>query len=1028
MKSPTSTTPRSDGPAKRHPCARSWRAVAVVALALAGACEIPELTRVDSPFQMEADSLPFPNFATGYNDSLLDAAGAQRMFGDVVCEEGSSPCSLTYPARAFVEEANLAMGGGRCEGFAVLAVLMSEGVVSPEDFGAPLARSLTLDDNPALQREIAYWFSTQLIPTAVADKTRGYSARDVLPVLINALAEDASERYRIGIVRKEGPVVTGGHALTPAGLYQDENSPEVYWVRVYDNNQPDFEKLLKLDILNNRWEFEASSNPSESSRLYYGDGSNNNPLWLAPILSRTGTHPCHFCDGNSTTVDSAGGAQISIELPEGGTAGLTEEGFEVADGVSVTPSFSAALDTEPLAMRISLSAERRQELADGVTTRITALTDPANPNARQRVRVADGKMTATAEQLLVTGEDILTARSTGVTYENNSRTAMNLKTQVTSGGRTLTVSVAMADGSDRIETDVDPDSGDVSVDVEGADGAAVTIQLEAESDEGEPLSQELTYVAGGESSFSANTSAWTAGGGDVTASVSNDGAPAQALTGGCFDSVQGGSESDVDCGGGCERKCEISQGCTSGDDCASGYCDASDGVCVESSCVDGVQSGDETGVDCGGGTCAGCGLGEACEESSDCAPGSACDQSVCVETFAVGVTVTGLSVVDTMVLQNNGADDLTITADGSYTFPTRVFDAYDVTILEAPEVSACTVSGGTGVATGDVIVTVTCTDGYTIGGTLSGLPAGESVTLSSGDAILTVSADGEWTFADKTLDRYSVQVVTQPASKACTVYRGSGRASANVTDILVQCCEPGLTGEGCDACFPGHGSAPPQCSVPACGDGILDPGESCDDADTADDDGCSASCDIEPGYTCANPVQVNTGSDNTGGRAAIGSDDLVWSWSETRDGPRTPATVAGNCAPGQWVDAGAYAEWVNRYGCGTPSPFGNTTWYHATFTIPTADAAAATSVSGTVWADNRIEDIFVNGVSTAVQSPDTTGFQGAGLSFGAWPSSLYQAGENTISVAVENLGTTPNPDGLLVQVPNAFGTGSVCTQ
>jgi hypothetical protein len=89
-------------------------------------------------------------------------------------------------------------------------------------------------------------------------------AKDVMPVLAQSLAEGATERYRIGIVRKRGTVVSGGHTLTPIGYYRDPSAAGVYWVRVYDSNNPDTEKLLKVDTLANRWEFEAGE---KNSRL-----------------------------------------------------------------------------------------------------------------------------------------------------------------------------------------------------------------------------------------------------------------------------------------------------------------------------------------------------------------------------------------------------------------------------------------------------------------------------------------------------------------------------------------------------------------------------------------------------------------------------------------------------------------------------------------------------------------------------------------------------------------------------------------
>ncbi len=42
-----------------------------------------------------------------------------------------------------------------------------------------------------------------------------------------------------------------------------------------------------------------------------------------------------------------------------------------------------------------------------------------------------------------------------------------------------------------------------------------------------------------------------------------------------------------------------------------------------------------------------------------------------------------------------------------------------------------------------------------------------------------------------------------------------------------------------------------QACTSACGDGNLDPGEDCDDANVLDGDGCSSSCKIEDGFTCS---------------------------------------------------------------------------------------------------------------------------------------------------------------------------------
>ena len=50
-------------------------------------------------------------------------------------------------------------------------------------------------------------------------------------------------------------------------------------------------------------------------------------------------------------------------------------------------------------------------------------------------------------------------------------------------------------------------------------------------------------------------------------------------------------------------------------------------------------------------------------------------------------------------------------------------------------------------------------------------------------------------------------------------------------------------------CPVGAGSTPTPCTA-VCGDGLVFPGEACDDGNTTNGDGCSSTCTVEPGATC----------------------------------------------------------------------------------------------------------------------------------------------------------------------------------
>jgi len=166
-------------------------------------------------------------------------------------------------------------------------------------------------------------------------------------------------------------------------------------------------------------------------------------------------------------------------------------------------------------------------------------------------------------------------------------------------------------------------------------------------------------------------------------------------------------------------------------------------------------------------------------------------------TFTVGGTVTGLSAGASVVLQNNGADALTVLADGTFTFVTPVASGgtYLVTVLRQPASppQTCAVTAGTGQVTGANIGSVVVTCGYTIGGTVTGLAnAGGVVLQNKGGDDLTVPQDGAFTFATPVPSggTYLVTVLRQPTAPAqiCTVTGGSGPVtSANVESVLVTC-------------------------------------------------------------------------------------------------------------------------------------------------------------------------------------------------------------------------------------------------
>ena len=162
-------------------------------------------------------------------------------------------------------------------------------------------------------------------------------------------------------------------------------------------------------------------------------------------------------------------------------------------------------------------------------------------------------------------------------------------------------------------------------------------------------------------------------------------------------------------------------------------------------------------------------------------------------TYTIGGKVSGLNSGTSVTLLDNGGDALKVTANGSFTFATALPSgaAYKVTVGTQPSGETCTVTGGSGKVGTKNVTTVKVACKYTIGGTVSGLNSGTSVTLLDNDGdSLKRTVNGKFTFktALATGATYNVTVGTQPTGETCTVTGGSGTVGTkNVTTVKVAC-------------------------------------------------------------------------------------------------------------------------------------------------------------------------------------------------------------------------------------------------
>jgi hypothetical protein len=185
---------------------------------------------------------------------------------------------------------------------------------------------------------------------------------------------------------------------------------------------------------------------------------------------------------------------------------------------------------------------------------------------------------------------------------------------------------------------------------------------------------------------------------------------------------------------------------------------------------------------------------------------------------SIGGTLNGLGSGQTVTLQNNSTDNLTLSANGPFTFATPITVSasaasttttttpttapYSVTVLTQPSGQTCTVTNGSGTVSSTTLtvtnVAVSCSAAGSVGGTVIGLTAGGSlvVTVSINGAAagnVTVTTNGPFVIPGVLTPNanYAVTVTGQPTGQTCTPANATGTVVANFTaNVPVTCVTP----------------------------------------------------------------------------------------------------------------------------------------------------------------------------------------------------------------------------------------------
>jgi hypothetical protein len=287
---------------------------------------------VDSRFRMDEDRFSFANW--GRSRAADDNVTVQTLvdlFGhSQVCMPGpETECVARPGAGHALQDWNVALAGGRCEGFAVLSQRMFLRYDVPSDFGAAYSRASDVARAaPGLASVLVHWWATQFVPEVqrAAALSRTRSPGELVAELISGLANGAG--HTVGLY--SGGT---GHSVTPFAVTR---RGDTWVVHVYDNNDPRIRHELLVSPAEGTWRYEGPTETWEGT---------TGTMEITPLDVREGPFTCPFCSApdDETVVsiasrDGPAHPMIVIDAGELGTVEQTADGFlSTIEGAVIEP-------------------------------------------------------------------------------------------------------------------------------------------------------------------------------------------------------------------------------------------------------------------------------------------------------------------------------------------------------------------------------------------------------------------------------------------------------------------------------------------------------------------------------------------------------------------------------------------------------------------------------------------------------------------------------------------------------------------
>jgi hypothetical protein len=295
----------------------------------------------DSGLRPGEGGFSFENWGGPVAEDAVTATTAVAVFGqEGTCARLEGEACIPFPAaQQWIEQVNLSIQGGRCEGMAVLSQRINDEMNTPADFQEAASKTFELEKpSVPVAGSISRWWVTQMLPSVGEANAR---AQGMAPTEIAANIAQAL-RAKQGVPL--GMYANGmGHAVTPIAVtWVDGGAIEIL---LYDNNYPGEITALTIDSETETWTYDVgAANAGEAGAVWTGTTGSMDYTLMADregeqkVPWSTDDRPAESKGSARITVTTGGRSIAGVVVTLGDKVVDSRDLTSATDGIRIFPS------------------------------------------------------------------------------------------------------------------------------------------------------------------------------------------------------------------------------------------------------------------------------------------------------------------------------------------------------------------------------------------------------------------------------------------------------------------------------------------------------------------------------------------------------------------------------------------------------------------------------------------------------------------------------------------------------------------